>query len=143
MPPRERFKGDVAALYSSLKPSVVSASYLPAVSKVSGKYVEKHALALVRCLREQQANLSFTKKLVLAVHGLIFDEVFEQFGLAETARAEWSSTMSDRLRQVCRFSAQALLKNPRANWANELLGTGAKPEDSKLEQGEQEQPEEE
>ena len=152
MAPRLRFQGDANSLYSILKPSVVSASYLPPVTKVSGRYVQKHALALVRSLRAQQANLSYTKKLVVAVHGKIFDEACVQLGLAMTAREEWARTMSERLRKVCRFSAQALQKKPRATWAEELLNEGNagsstvaqhKEEQDGLEEEEQEEPQEE
>lgn len=118
---RSRFSGGAASLEEVLAKHVTGASYLPpAPSKLKGDYVKKHATMLLKDLAAQQANLSFKKSVLEAAHCNIFEKRYSAWSLPESTAQEWSSTMTSRLRKVCRFTQQASLKDKPPKWYVEL-----------------------
>ena len=75
---------------------------------------------LCACLIIVSRRLVFTRSVVKGGINIIFDEKYQEWGLAESIRDDYVETMTRRVMNLCRVVAQALAKGTKAQWVQEL-----------------------
>ena len=115
LPLRSRNAMDGGKIAAVLTPHVNSASYLPECKKMCGSYVENH-MPLLHALVGEQPNLSFKKTVVKLAHEEMFARSHADWNVDSTKQDAWATTMTSRLRGMCRFTSQAMGKEKPPSW---------------------------
>ena len=121
---RSRYKGDPTLLADALAPYATSRSFVQydecsnvAKAKIDPQKIKKlHPIS--NALREIHPKLTFTKRTVEAAISLLVDRL--GFGLKPEHKADFISTIAQRLRNALRVVTQAEMKSPNAAWVREL-----------------------
>jgi hypothetical protein len=121
---RSRYKGDPALLADALAPYATSRSLVQydecnnvAKAKIDPQKIKK-LHPILNALREIHPKLTFTKRTVEAAISLLVDRL--GFGLKPEHKADFVSTIAQRLRNALRVVTQAEMKSPNAGWVREL-----------------------
>ena len=115
--PRPRFTDGDVSLADVLQPFVTTASFLESGTP-SGQSVSNH-VGMLSALKRVQSNLSFTP-LTVKTALLALWEVKTWHAPPGVDPAEWATTMSSRLRGLCRFLQQGPTKSPKAKWLQDF-----------------------
>ena len=121
---RSRYKGDPTLLADALAPYATSRSFVQydecnnvAKAKIDPQKIKK-LHPILNALREIHPKLTFTKRTVEAAISLLVDRL--GFGLKPEHKADFISTIAQRLRNALRVVTQAEMKSPNAAWVREL-----------------------